>query len=106
MPDLIALNNPDHFTKILYEKMKVVNLGIEDLELYEFQYALDNIVPEHGGWNSVERPKKEEIEALGNRDDFYTNIQLKPRVGDRIVLDEKIIWLTRVLFVGLVTGDY
>ncbi len=43
---------------------------------------------------------------LVNRDDFYSNLQLKPRVGDRIVLDEKIIWLTRVLFVGLVTGNY
>ncbi len=106
MPDLTAVNSPDRFTKILYEKMKAVNLGIEDLELYEFQYALDNIVPENGGWNSVELPKKEEIEALVNSGDFYFGIQLKPRAGDRIVLDEKIIWLTRVLLVGLVTGDY
>jgi uridine kinase len=106
MPDLTALTSPDRFTKILYEKMKAVNLGIDDVELYEFQYALDNVVPENGGWNSVELSKREDIEALVNRDDFYSNIQLKPRAGDRIVLDEKVIWLMRVLFVGLVTGDY
>jgi len=106
MPDLTALNSPDRFTKILFEKMKAINLGIDDLELYEFQYALDNVVPENGGWSSVEIPQKEEIEALVNSGDFYFRIQLKPRAGDRIVLDEKIIWLTRVLFVGLVIGDY
>jgi len=86
--------------------MKVINLGIDDVELYEFQYALDNVVMENEGWNSVELPKKEDIEALVNRGDFYSRIQLKPRAGDRIVLDEKITWLTRVLFVGLVTGNY
>jgi uridine kinase len=106
MPDLNVLSFPDRFTKILFEKMKAINLGVEDLELYEFQYALDNLTPENGGWNSIKTTQKEEIEALVNRDDFYSNIQLKPHAGDRIVLDEKIVWLTRVLFVGLVTGEY
>ena len=37
---------------------------------------------------------------------FYTAIQVKPRVGDRIVLDPAIERLTNMLFVGLVTGEY
>jgi uridine kinase len=106
MPDLHALNNPDPFTKTLYEKMKAVNPGIEDLELYEFQYGLDNLIPENGDWTSIRTIPTEEIEALVSREDFYSNIQIKPRVNDRIVLDEKILWLTRVLLVGLVTGEY
>ncbi len=37
---------------------------------------------------------------------FYDSIQIKPRVDDRIVLDEQIVHLTNMLFVGLVTGTY
>jgi uridine kinase len=97
---------PGAFSEILYEKMKGINAGIEELELYEFRYALDNLVPENGGWASVELDEKEEIERLVNSSDFYTGIQLKPQFGDRIVLDETIVWLTNMLFVGLVTEKY
>jgi uridine kinase len=106
MPEFHALNNPDPFTVTLFEKMKSINLGVNDLELYEFQYGLDKLIPENGGWSSVELSQKEEIEGLVNQEAFYSNIQLKPRSGDRIVLDEKILWLTQVLFVGLVMGEY
>jgi len=98
--------SPDVFSEILYEKMKRINIGIDELELYEFRYALDNLVPESGGWTSVELDEKEEIEKLIDRRNFYTGIQLKPRVGDRIVLDEAIVRLTNMLFMGLVTGEY
>jgi len=101
-----TLYSPDVFSEILYEKMKRINMGIGELELYEFRYALDNLYPENGGWASVELDKKEEIEKLINSSSFYTGIQLKPRVGDRIVLDENIVRLTIMLFVGLVTGEY
>lgn len=101
-----SLYSPDVFSEILYEKMKRINMGIDELELYEFRYALDNLYPENGGWASVELDKMEEIEKRINRSDFYTGIQLKPRVGDRIVLDENIVRLTTMLFVGLVTGEY
>ena len=101
-----ALFNPDVFTKALYEKMKRINAGIEDLELYEFRYCLNNLYPEIGGWASIELDGKEEIEKRVNSIEFYSGIQLKPRVGDRIVLDEAILRLTRMLFVGLVTGKY
>ena len=99
------LYSPDVFSEILYEKMKRINMGIEELELYEFRYALHNLYPENG-WASVEPDKKEEIEKMISRSDFYTGIQIKPRIDDRIVLDKNIVRLTRMLFVGLVTGEY
>ena len=100
------LYSPDVFSEILYEKIKRVNVGIDELELYEFRYALDNLYPETGGWASVELDEKNEIEKLIGRSSFYTGIQIKPRIDDRIVLDENIVRLTNMLFVGLVTGKY
>jgi uridine kinase len=85
--------------------MKQINPGIEDLELYEFRYGLNDLLPEKG-WESVKLDRKEEIEKCVNSRDFYNNIQIKPKVGDRSVLDEKIIRLAQMLFVGLVTGEY
>ena len=101
-----TLYSPDVFSEILYEKMKRINVGIDELELYEFRYALDNLYPENGGWASIVLDEKEEIEKLIDSSHFYTSIQLKPRVGDRIVLDEAIVRLTNMLFMGLVTGEY
>jgi uridine kinase len=101
-----TLCSPDGFSEILYEKMKRINVGVEELELYEFRYALHNLYPENGGWASVEPAEKKEIEKLITSSDFHAGIQLKPRVGDRIVLDAAIARLTAMLFVGLVTGDY
>jgi uridine kinase len=99
------LNTPEDFSVVLFETMKRINVGIGDLELYEFRYALENMYPEDG-WDSVDLDTQEDIERLiGNRG-FYTGIQLKPRAGDRIVLDEKIVRLTRMLFAGLVCGEY
>ena len=97
---------PDVFSGILYEKMKRINSGIEELELYEFRYALDNLYPENGGWASVELDKPEEIEKRINSSDFYTGIQLKPRLDGRTVLDKNIVRLTNMLLVGLVTEEY
>lgn len=105
MVEMNDLQNKDIFSKTLYEKMKEINRGIEELELYEFRYALDNLYPPEG-WASLKTIGKEDIEALVNQGDFYTRIQIKPRLDDRIVLDENIIRLTRILFVGLVTGEY
>ena len=101
-----TLYSPHVFSEILYEKMKRINVGIGELELYEFRYGLDNLYPESGGWTGVKVDPQAEIERLVNRGDFYRGIQLKPRVGDRIVLDENIVRLTTMLLVGLVTGEY
>jgi len=95
-----------HFAKVLYEKMGSINPGIEDLELYEFRYGLHNLCPEEGGWAAVELATRQQIEEWIQSGDFYRSIQLKPRAGDRVVLDESIVRLTNMLFVGLVTGEY
>jgi hypothetical protein len=49
---------------------------------------------------------KQEIVACVNRIAFYDSIQIKRRVDDRIVLDDQIVDLMSMLFVGLVTGAY
>ncbi len=99
------LHSPQEFSQVLYEQMKLVNGGIENLALYEFRYTLENLYPAEG-WESVKLEKQEEIERAIGRRDFYEAIQLKPREKDRIVLDENIVRLARMLFVGLVQGDY
>ncbi len=101
-----SLSDPKVFTEILYEKMKRINVGIEDLALYEFRYGLDNLIPAQGGWASVVLDPKEEIEQRIHQREFYIGIHLRPRLGDKIVLDETIARLTVMLFVGLVTGAY
>ncbi len=42
---------PDVFSERLYEKIKRINPGISELELYEFRYALDNV----GDYEDTER---------------------------------------------------
>jgi uridine kinase len=97
---------PGTFSKLLYEEMVGINAGIEELELYEFRYCLNNLYPENGGWASVELDARADIEERISGTDFYAAIHIKPRVGDRIVLDETIVRLTNMLFVGLVVGEY
>jgi uridine kinase len=99
------LHSPQVFSEILYERMRSINAGIERLQLYEFRYALENLYPQDG-WNSIELDKPEEIEKMVRARDFYEAIQLKPREKDRIVLDHNIVRLTRMLFAGLVGGEY
>jgi len=102
-----TLRDPDAFSLLLYERMKAINPGIDELELYEFRYALHNLCPDaDGGWSSVRPDETSEIEERVNSSRFYEGIQIRPRVGERIVLDEPIVRLTNMLFVGLVTGQY
>jgi uridine kinase len=97
--------DPDVFSETLFEKMKRISPALMDLELYEFRYALKNITP-IDGWGSVQLDRKEEIESQVNQRAFYDAVQIKRRVQDRIILDEHIIHLADMLFVGLVTGAY
>jgi uridine kinase len=101
----INLDDSNAFSEALFTKMKSFNPGISDLELYEFRYGLSDLVPEKG-WGSVRLDRKEEIEKRLNSRDFYNGIQIKPKVGDRVVLDEQIIRLSQMLFVGLITDEY
>ena len=99
------LSDPDVFSEVLFEKMKHISGALQDLELYEFRYALKNITPADG-WESVQLDPKEEIEARVNSRAFYDAIQIKRRVINSILLDEEIVRLTNMLFVGCVNETY
>jgi hypothetical protein len=101
----VNIYDPELFSEALFEKMKHISPVIEDLELYEFRYALNNLIPENG-WGSVKQEKREDVEQRINSRAFYKGIQIKPRVNDRIALDDQIVHLTNMLFVGLVNGTY
>jgi uridine kinase len=105
MSSILILSDLNLFSETLFEKMKHINTGINDLELYEFRYGLNDLIPEKG-WTSVKLDSMEEIEARVNSREFYNSIQIKPKVGDRFVLDRQIINLAQMLFVGLITGEY
>ena len=100
------LTGSDLFSAVLYERMKRINTGVEEMELYEFRYALHNLVPENGSWAAIEVDGQEHVEKLVNSAEFYAGIQIKPQIEGRIVLDGKIVRLTQMLFAGLVTGGY
>ncbi len=103
--DVTALNNVDLFTRRLFARMKILTPAIRGMELYEFRYGLNNLIPE-GGWSSIVLESTAEIEQRINSRSFYDGIQIKPTVDGRIVLDTPIVELTNMLFVGLVTGTY
>ncbi len=97
--------DPHHFSRDLFTRLEQLNPAVGELEPYEFQYAITNLTPAEG-WAGVQ---PEPIETLLERitsPDFFTNIQLKPKQGDQIILDQTIASLTRQLFVGLIRGLY
>jgi len=100
------LDDPAAFSTALFEKMQQINPALEYLEPYEFRYGLNNLIPEPGGWGTVNLDSQDEIERRVNDITFYNSIQIKSKVNDRIILDPQIIKLTNMLFVGLVTGAY
>jgi len=99
------LLEPNVFSATLFEKMKRISPALQDLELYEFRYALKNITPATG-WDSAQLDSKEEIASRVNSRAFYDTIQIKRSIEGRIVLDEQIVRLANMLFVGLVLGVY
>jgi uridine kinase len=99
------LSDPNLFSEALFEIMKSVCSGMNELELYEFRYGLAELLPE-GGWHTIPLETREQVEKRVNSRAFYDSIQIKPMLGDRIVLDAAIIHLSQMLFAGLVTGDY
>jgi uridine kinase len=105
MPESFDIFTPSVFTERLFEIMKRINIGVDELELYEFRYGLDNLIPP-GGWATVEPESKADLEKKINSREFYINIQLRPRLDEKIALDETIARLSRMLFVGLLTGSY
>lgn len=100
-----TLKNNDLFSEKLFEKMVALCPALNDLELFEFRYCLENITPDQG-WQSVALKSKDEIERIVNSAAFYASIQLKPKVDNRPIMDPQILSLLRMLFVGLVSGGY
>ncbi len=100
-----VLPAPAEFSQHLFEKIKSLSPAAEALELYEFRYCLDNLTPE-AGWESVSLVDANDIEKLVNSRAFYDSIQFNHKIDGSIVLDDKIVRLAQMLFVGLVTGEY
>lgn len=105
MTPVKEVNNSKEFSFQLFEKMKNILPAIDDLEFYEFGYALSNLEPKEG-WGSIVTVAKHEIEEQVNSRDFYSAIETKKKNGDKVVLDNRIVHLTQMLFVGLLNGDY
>jgi uridine kinase len=97
--------DPEAFSAALYEKMQRINPGVADLAFYEFRYGLNNLTPEQG-WDSIELDSAADIEGRLADRTFYDSIQLKPKVDGRILLDERVLQLTRMLLVGLFSEAY
>jgi uridine kinase len=105
MQSSTSLYSSDGFSEVLYEKIGSLSPACSGLALYEFRYALDNIAPDQG-WQSIEVLPPDEVEALVHDLKFFESIEIKPRQNGEIVLDQKILDLTRQLFVGLVQEKY
>ncbi len=103
--DNTILTQPKKFAQTLYEKMTDISAAIADLELYEFQYCLDNMTPT-AGWDTIALEPQPHIENLIHDRAFYTSIQMKPRIDNHMVMDTQVLRLNQMLFVGLVTGQY
>ncbi len=93
------------FSEDLYQQMQKINPGIQNMELFEFEYALENMIPS-AGWESLETPGKAELENKIHQSEFYKSIQMKPKRDDKLVMDPQILQLSQQLFKGLVTSVY
>ena len=99
------LVDEESFSRQLYEIMQKINPGVQDLELYEFEYALANLTPA-AGWSSIRLLPASEIEQSIQSRSFYSSIKLNPKSGASTIMDVQILELNRMLLSGLVTGEY
>lgn len=97
--------HPAVFARTLLEKLALVNPGLEDWELYEFQYGLNNVTPV-AGWSSVALENMDTIEEMVNSRAYYNSIQIKPEADGQILLDRQALELTQMLLAGLACGTY
>jgi uridine kinase len=104
MPHAV-LFDPQAFSSALYGQMARIYPGVAELELYEFRYCLETVSPPEG-WEAVELEPAASIESRLQDRQFYFSIQLKPQKDGRATLDEQILRLLRMLFVGLVSLEY
>jgi uridine kinase len=105
MTDSSLLSTTAAFSEALFLKLKLISPAMEELELYEVRYCLENLNPVDG-WRSVKLDPISEIEERLNSYNYYKGIQINQRVNGNIVLDHQILNLTQMLMVGFVTGQY
>ncbi|HWR66691.1 MAG TPA: hypothetical protein VN364_11280 [Bellilinea sp.] len=105
MTGQILITDNRTFSPALFEIMKEISPAVDGLELYEFQYCLDNMTPAEG-WDSVTLESLEVIERKAQDRDYYAQIKISPKVDGKPVLDETVVHLTQMLFAGLVRGRY
>ncbi len=99
------INNPTLFAETLFEKMKKLCPALEELEMYEFNYCMENVVPDTG-WDSVKIEPVAAIEKRITDIHFYKSIQINQKTNSSVALDTQVADLTRTLFLGLMTGAY
>ena len=93
------------FAGELFEIMIRLYPAVGELERYEFEYALANLLPQEG-WESIQLEDPQELEHKLSSRNFYESIKTSQKVNGRIILDPQVIHLTRMLFVGLVSQAY
>ncbi len=105
MKKTTILASKDLFSEALHRQMNRIAPVCACMESYEFRYSLNNITPENG-WAGIELEPMKIIENNISDAAFFEQVQIKPKVDGRIVLDETVTTLTQMLFIGIVTGDY
>ncbi len=100
------VQNKEEFLEQLFKIMQEVNPGVGNLELYEFKYGFNTIFPESETLRIVRLMEQSAIEKQVNSSGYYDKVQIKPKADGKIMLDEEIIHLTQILFMGLVSGKY
>ncbi len=95
----------ENFSQNLYKKLQLINPGIANFEFFEFQYALENLIPE-GGWDVINCEAIQDIENKIKTYDFYETIKLKPIKNGVPVIDSQVNLFTQMLLKGLVDGVY
>lgn len=98
------LSDEKNFSKDLYEKLILINPGINELAFYEFEYALNGVKPIEG-WNAYWKSHSENLDSVLFDRKFFESIQLKPTINNKIILDQTILWLTRKLLICLVNDE-
>jgi uridine kinase len=105
MPQSARISSSYEFSVDLFEKMNQICPAVGGLEIYEFQYCLENVIPKDG-WQSLQLESLPDIERKIIDLSFYKSIEVSPKENGQIVLEPKVFALTQMLFAGLVNGEY
>ncbi len=101
----LIVQDSELFAQVLFGKMKQITPAIQNMELFEFKYALENLVPK-SGWETINLEDPEIIEKRVNDDAFYFSILLKPVRNGKKVLDDQVLNLSQQILLGLALNVY